>query len=409
MNTYRRTLFIFASLLAVRMLLSALAPVFDTSEARYAAIAANMSRTGDYLVPRFTYKGQYQSFDGKPPLQFQLSAISCRVFGLNEFAVRLPSLLGAVVMLTLLGMMTRCLADRRRAILSVGIAATSVAFYALAGCCMPDGLLTPCVAAAYCCYAIMLKTGQRTWSLGIFVSLALGMLTKGPVAIVLFAGPALIDACVNRRWKQLENFRWFWGTALFLAIAAPWFVLMQRENPGFLGYFFIHENLLRFLVHDYGDKYGAGREFFRGMAAIWALVVTLPWSLVAAALLRRKRRARFLSALADGSVDAVLAWGMIGITFFWCLTSRVPMAYLMPVVPLFAAYLSLRGNLRLMQKMLPFAALAAMIALGAILAAGMFTTDKMRGKDAPYRTGRYSYEFYHGPGEPAKEVEKCNR
>ena len=84
---------ILATLLAVRVFLAATAPVFDTSEARYAAISANMARTGDFLVPRFTYDGRYQSFDGKPPLQFQLSALACRAFGTSEFAVRLPDIL----------------------------------------------------------------------------------------------------------------------------------------------------------------------------------------------------------------------------------------------------------------------------------------------------------------------------
>ena len=54
------------------------APVFEPSEARYAAISANMARTGDWFVPSFTCKDACQPFAGKPPFAFQASALSCK-------------------------------------------------------------------------------------------------------------------------------------------------------------------------------------------------------------------------------------------------------------------------------------------------------------------------------------------
>lgn len=305
-------------LAVARFFIATVTPVFDTSEARYAAISANMARTGDFLVPRFTYDDVYQSFDGKPPLLFQTAGAACKVLGCREIAVRLPSLLATLALLGLLWYTVKTLSDRRRALLAVGICSTSVAVYALSGFCMTDALLIPCIAGAYLSYALLLRTGQRNWSLGIFLSLAFGMLVKGPVAVALFVGPLVIDACVNHHWRRILSFRWFSGTLIFLGIAAPWFILMERQTPGFLRYFFINENLLRFLVKDYGDKYGAGREFFRGMALVWALVVTLPWT---PALL-----------FGDRTKRDVFFWGIVGITGFWCLTSRIPLTYVMPIV-----------------------------------------------------------------------------
>lgn len=385
-----------AGLLAVRVLLAAGTPVFDTSEARYAAISANMARTGDFLVPRFTHDHRYQSFDGKPPLLFQLGGLSARVFGVNEFAVRLPVLLASLALLFLLWRCVRTLTDDpKRAWSAVLVATTSVALYAVFGLCMTDGLLVAAVDGAYFSYVLYLQTENRNWSLGLFLALALGMLIKGPVALVLFGIPVFLETCVNRRWRQIARIRWFSGLALFLVVSAPWFVRMAWENPDFLEYFFIHENFLRFVTPDYGDKYGAGREFFRGMALVWIVVVTLPWTPLA--LFAKRPRFR------DTSPVAVFVWGVAGIVGFWCLTSRVPMTYVLPAVPLFAAWIGAKGPTLLVSRLFPPAAVLAVLVVTSALIGGLLTTNKMMGAKAPYRHNRYSYEFYHGT-PPAAEM-----
>ncbi|MGN0855320.1 MAG: ArnT family glycosyltransferase [Kiritimatiellia bacterium] len=428
MNT-RNILLLVAGLMVVRMLFMSILPVFEPSEARYAAISANMDRSDDFRVPRFTYKDRYQSFDGKPPLQFQLSGLSCRLLGRSAFAVRLPILLATLGMLALLWKTLCVLAGRERAALGVGIGATCTAYYALAGCCMPDGLLTPCVASAYCCHILYLKTERRIWTLGVFAALALGMLVKGPVAIALFTGPVLLDAGFNHRWRLMARYAWWSGIPLFLAIATPWFVLMTRENPDFLKYFFLNENVKRFLVRDYGDRYGSGHEFFRGMAAVWAVVVTLPWmplgvrawwrkaSRIAACDrcekfdrcegFEREGVLKWLGLTERRDVAGVFAWGIAGITAFWCLTSRIPMAYLMPIVPLFAAWLALKGEVRVLRRALPYAAAISLAVLSAAML-GLSASDKVPGAAATYRRNRYSYEFYHGTPAWAKEARRCN-
>ncbi len=174
---WKKTIFwTVGALLGVRVLLAALTPVFDTSEARYAAISANMARTGDFLVPHFTYRGVYQSFDGKPPLLFQAGGVCCRALGVRALAVRLPVLIASAVLLCLLWRVVLILSggDRRTAGLAVGLAASSTSFYALAGFCMTDGLLVLCVAGALLCHAALVQTGNRNWSLGVFALLGLG-------------------------------------------------------------------------------------------------------------------------------------------------------------------------------------------------------------------------------------------
>ena len=110
-------------LVAVRVAAMLVAPVFEPSEARYAAISANMARAGDWFVPSFTYKGVYQPFAGKPPFAFQASALSCKALGVSEFAVRLPSLVSWLALLAILYWSVRRTSSRDAAMLAVGLGA----------------------------------------------------------------------------------------------------------------------------------------------------------------------------------------------------------------------------------------------------------------------------------------------
>ena len=389
-------------LLGIRLLIMATTPVFEPSEARYAAISANMARTGDWFAPSFTYEGTYQRFAGKPPLVFQAAAACCRVLGVNELAVRLVPFLSFLLLLVIVYYAVSIGASRRGALLATGLCATSVALYATVGFCMTDSSLVCCVAGGLLLYwRLEGMEGRKPMlftSLAICALLGVGTLVKGPVALALFGLPVLSDAVINRRWKPLLSADWIWGAVLFLFITVPYFWAVETHQPGFLRYFFINENVMRFLVRDYGDKYGAGRETFRGMAAIWALVVTLPWSL----FMIFRRPSDWRRAKPFGSF---LLLSAIVITLFWCLTSRVPIAYLLPVVPLFAAYLStecvkLGISRHVLSRLMPWAAAAAVLVLSAVIAAvWICNPQKMPGRAAGPKVSDhcFSYEFYHAP------------
>ena len=381
------------SAFAVRVALMATMPVFDPSEARYAAISANMARTGDFLTPMFTYMGTCQPFKGKPPLVFQGGGMFCRLMGVCELAVRLTPFLSFVFFLFILYRSVKLLEGVASAWLAVGICATSVAMYAAAGMCMTDVPLTCCAVGALLLYARSRENPRFRDAVAIGFLLGCGMLVKGPVAIALFGIPVVADAAINRNWRFVFKAVWLWSLPVFLLVAAPWFILMQREHQDFLRYFFLNENLLRFLLRDYGDRYGSGRETFRGMAVVWAFVVALPWALLPLADVL-KRRWRLFDRRNFFFVS------MLSIMAFWCLTSRVPVAYLLPIVPLFSAWLASSRSARLrLWKMLPLAATAASVVTGAALMYTWLLTDKMLGDDAPRRISKrcFAHEFYHGP------------
>lgn len=393
-----------AAMVAVRLAVMVLAPPFESSEARYATISANMARVGNWFVPSFTYEGVYQPFAGKPPLSFQACALSCKVFGVNGFAVRLPSLASFFALLAILywavekrasGGAVKGAASGVAGVLAVGICATTVSLFAIAGICMTDAPLVCCVSGALLLYSV----GEVSLYPAIAVLLALGTAIKGPVALAMFGLPVIAESILRRRLPPMPLKSTAFAVVAYMAVTVPYFAAIEHSQPGFLKYFLVNENLMRFLVHDYGDRYGAGRETFRGMAVIWALVATLPWSLLP--VLKRRLPSLSFHMIAG-----------IAITAFWCLTSRVPFTYLLPVAPLFAAHLAEHRaefgiSRRRILRLVPRAALLASIVLcGAMGYTYIFNRKKMPGPSAPMRISDhyFSYEFYNGPwGKGAPE------
>ena len=398
---------ILLGLLALRLALAAVVPVFEPSEARYAAISVNMARTGDFLVPRFTHNLRYRSFDGKPPLVFQAGGLFCRLLGTgegelgnrfaNQLAVRLFPLLSAALLLWILYHCVRRKYDDEAARLAVAICATSTAFFAAAGISMTDMSLACCVSGALLLYDL----GGWPARFGVAALSGAAMIVKGPVGLVMFGLPVLVDAVVNRNWGKFLNWRWLVVAPVFVAVAAPWFVLVERVNPGATWYFFYNENFLRFVTPDYGDKYGKGREAFRGVSILWALVATLPWSLLP--LLKPKRPQLF--TLRSSLFTSFPFLALAAIVGFWCLTSRVLVYYLFPTIPLFAAWLATTADRALLKRFVPWATGISAAVVGVGLVVGMFASEKMRGADTPFepRGNHYACEFYHGT-KPESEL-----
>jgi 4-amino-4-deoxy-L-arabinose transferase-like glycosyltransferase len=399
------------ALVAIRLVLMAVVPVFEPSEARYAAISANMARSGDFVVPRFTHNLEYQSFDGKPPLVFQAGGLCVKALGTDapwklQFAVRVFPFLSAALVLLILYFSVARLSDRATGRLAVAMCATSTAFYAAAGISMTDMTLTCCVAGALLLYRTFVDTRGFASAAGVAALLGAGMITKGPVALVMFGLPVLLDAIAHRRWSAMFSWKWLVVAPVFFAIAVPWFVLVEQRNPGSVWYFFYNENFMRFISHDYGDKYGAGREAFRGVSILWALVAVMPWTFVPfgrgivlawqnRALSWRKRLALIARTAHLGGFFFLSCLAIVG---FWCLTSRVLLYYLFPVIPLAAAWYALHGPRQALKNLVvPYAALSVFV-LVCGFAGGMMFSDKMRGASTPFNVfdSNYAYEFYNG-------------
>lgn len=314
------------------------APLVDTTEGRYAAIALEMERTNDWVTPRFWHNGEYVAFLGKPPLHFWLTAGAIRLFGVTDFSARLVAWLCAAGLIGFLHYVIRRFHGWRTADLAALYTLTAGGFVALAGVSCLDMTLTFWVAGALLAHYGLLRDSnsklKNRWSLLVFAFLALAFLTKGPVGILSFGFPVFIWTLCHNRWRDLANYQWAVGLMLFLIITIPWFAICELKNPGFLKYFFWNENVLRFLTPAYGDRYGSGHSQFRGASVLMTMLVLMPWSVAVPWFLikhRHRARVRVLVSHPYGSFFwiAPVSWSLL-----WVFGTQYLATYFIPLAPL---------------------------------------------------------------------------
>lgn len=287
-------------LLGLRLTLLGAWPLMDTTEARYADIARRMIAADDWVTPWFD---QGVPFWGKPPLSFWMTVASLRTFGFSEFAARLPHFL---CMLAVVGLAASAAADRRAGLgrIVCALMLGSLIVFTATGAVMTDAPLVLGITLAAVAFQRAverpLDAGGPPWGLLFFVGLAVGVLAKGPLALVL-TGAAVagwwIGAGVRAGARVLRtHLPWGLGGILFAVLVVPWFALAELRTPGFLQYFLVGEHILRFTQPGWeGDRYGNAHQEPIGMIWAFAAAGFWPWSLllpVAAAMVWRGRRLR---------------------------------------------------------------------------------------------------------------------
>ena len=356
-SSYRQTcLVIFALGFVIWTLIACYLPLIDPSEGRYATIAQKMAETGDYVTPLILKDGEWIPFLGKPPLYFWVLSASINIFGVNEFAVRMPGIIASTALLFLMFWVIKRYKDEESAYLSVLITGTSGLFFIVSTTILADVVMTLfAIGALFLYYGFLNETGKRMrymLSLAVFAFLGLAFLCKGPVALVIFGLPVFLWTLVNNQWHTLKYHAWISGMALFLLITTPWFYFASKIHPDFLEYFFVNENFKRFVSSDYGDRYGTGHQYPHGMSALFFGGGSLPWLLLLAGLVIYKvlkipkgQRKNFLADMifykkTDRRFIDLFFLGFVSVVLFWCLAKQLHFYYLFTVIPPFAVWCS---------------------------------------------------------------------
>jgi 4-amino-4-deoxy-L-arabinose transferase-like glycosyltransferase len=268
-----------AVLLLTRIGLMWLAPLADTTEARYGEIARQTVSNSQWLMPHIDPQ---TPFFAKPPLFTWLSAVSMELFGINEFAARLPSLLASVVTIWITTMFAAAFGVRRRWLV-IPVLASSPLFFLSAGAVMTDSVQMMVVCAAhYSGWRALQATGRvqaRRSLLAFWAMIGIGALSKGLATWILIGMPFVAYAVLQRTPLQvLQRLADWRGAALSLAIFMPWYLAAEHGYPGFIHYFIIGEHFSRFLMPGWsGDRYGnAHNEPIGSIWIFWAFAV-LPW------------------------------------------------------------------------------------------------------------------------------------
>lgn len=273
----------------------------DDVDAVQAQIARNMLTSGDWVtahIDRIVYLE-------KPPLLYWVTAVSYKIFGVHDWSARLPIVLSAIALCWLTTAFGIWAFGKRAGFYSGLCMATCVGLFLFTRIIIPDVML--CITVALAMWAFLRAIDEEEkhplfWALVLSANLGLGLLLKSLIGVVFPVAAALLYLLFTRQifskkiWRRLHPFL---GTAIIFAIAAPWHILATLRNPpvfawtlhsgpgeyhGFLWFFFINEQLLRFLNMRYPRDYNTvPRAYFWLFHLIWLF----PWSVYIPAIVKQ--------------------------------------------------------------------------------------------------------------------------
>ncbi|MFT7538449.1 MAG: 4-amino-4-deoxy-L-arabinose transferase-like glycosyltransferase, partial [Lysobacterales bacterium] len=248
-----------------------------------------MVQKSDYLSPAYFGEDRFQ----KPILYYWFIIISYKIFGLNWFAARFPSVVCAGISVCLIWLMSRRLFDNKHlAHLSALILMTAPLFFRHAKNAVPDMALT--MGIILTCYLMLCfkdgidqganKATMARMSHAIFVSCAFGFMIKGIAAFAVPFGMWTLYSLAVKKCAYLKQLHWRKGVGLFLLICMPWFLYMTlRHGTSYLDYMIGFETQTRILGAEQTGGFLMARLTQFGRNALFYLGVLFkyfaPWSL----------------------------------------------------------------------------------------------------------------------------------
>jgi len=309
---------------AALLLLPALGlpPLFDIDEGAFSEATREMLASGDWLST--TLNGAPR-FD-KPILIYWLQASCVATLGLNEFALRLPSALAALAWIGTIGRFASSRLNAGTGALAAWIAATCIGVTLIAHAATADALLNALLAAAMLDGWRHLDGGDRRPLLRMYVWIGLGILTKGPIALLIPVAVTLLCALLARRMRDWRRAAFDpVGWLLLAAIVLPWYgYALHVHGRAFVEGFFVKHNLQRF---------SGTLEGHSGSLAYYVVAVPLlllPWTGLLAPTLRAVR-----GDWAQGLTRYLCLWFAFVFVFFSASGTKLPHYVLYGLTPLF--------------------------------------------------------------------------
>lgn len=300
--------------------------LLGADEPRYAQVAREMLARHDWITPTLGGKPWLE----KPPLYYWQAMFAYAIFGVTDWAARLPSAVDATLLVVAVYWFARKLrpGSELNGALMTASAAGIIGFARAASTDMPLAAMFSIALLAW--YTWCETGGKEFLALG-YGLLALATLAKGPVAPFLAAAIISAFAAAKSEYGLLRRTLWLPGILLFCVMALPWYLAVQLRNPEFFRVFFLQHNLERF-----------GTNLYHHPEPFWYFVpVTLlglvPWAVLAIAPLTESVRAWWVEwdkeLQPEDSLNVFLAiWLLVPIVFFSLSQSKLP-GYILPVLP----------------------------------------------------------------------------
>ena len=303
--------------------------LWDNSETAYGEVAREILITHDPIVLHLNGAPWFV----QPPLYFWIAAGFAKMFGVTEFALRLPSALATIAMAAAVGYVVARVASSRAALLAATILSTALMQAIVGRLAIMDALLDLAVAVAILAWFAALRSGDtRSWYVG-WLAIAFGLLAKGlvaPVAVVLVIAPwALWESRAGGRLRWPSVAHWVGGPALCALVIGPWAIALWRAAgaPAF-GELVGHYTVGRYL----GTIENQSGPFWYYLPVI--VLGFFPWfAFLVPASIAAWREARLP---ASGSLARLaLVWAVVPFLFFSFAKTKLP-NYVALQLPAFA-------------------------------------------------------------------------
>lgn len=337
-STQKNSLYlILFALIAIRVFTMIVFPLTDTTEARYAHTAYLMASTNDWITPYFD-KGI--PFWGKPPLSFWTEALSYKIFGFYDFAPRIPSLIFTILTMMLIMKFLKTFYTEVTALWGGIVYFTFLLSFALSGVVITDPFLAFATTLTMIAFIMIIQAQPKYWGYLFFLGLALGLLAKGPLALVINIGSIVLWILFDfrARVRLLKELPWFRGIAIVVLLSFPWYIIAELKTPGFLDYFIVGEHFKRFLYSGWsGDLYGSAHKYPYG--AIWFmwLQASFPWALLVIYILfknlsSKSKASDTLRVFTNNTVLSYFLVHSLFILLFFTLSGNILMTYILPAL-----------------------------------------------------------------------------
>jgi len=333
----RSTLFVLLLVAALPVFFLALGAnsIWDANEAFYVETPRQMVLTGDYVHPTFNALERFN----KPVLSYWIVAGLYHAFGVSVEVERWGIAIGAMAIVFAAFLIGRALRSTATGVLAALLIATAPRIVFFSRRIFIDVYITAFMSLALACFVLAMRdeARRRRYLTLMYVVIGLGVLTKGPMAVLLPGAVALAWLAVERRLGDLRRLMIVPGALIVLAIAAPWWIAVGLTDPHgwqHLTEFFVGENVGRFSSSMTG---GRAPWFFLGVLFGDFL---LPWAPLLAVVIVSAWRARRQPADPARSLRRLL-WIWIGVIVVgFSFSASKEDLYIFPVVPAAAALIA---------------------------------------------------------------------
>jgi 4-amino-4-deoxy-L-arabinose transferase-like glycosyltransferase len=310
--------------------------LWDMDEGVNAEAGREMLESGNWITPYYNYEIR----TAKPALLYWLQALSFMGFGVNEWAARLPAVICGLGSVWLTYELGRRMFSASTGLLAGLVLASSIEFCLISHAATPDPPLVLFQMLVFYCYWAGSQGDRRWWFVPAGAFAGLAVLTKGPIGVAMPGLVILLHLLWTRRLDKLWDRRLFAGAMAFIAVAAPWYIMVALDTKGkWLEAFVMKENLDRFQNPADGHR----GQFYYHLAGL--IVLSTPWCAFllatfwfAVAAMRRPISNRSIDESSDDSPDKykfLIVWFLAYLIFFSVAATKLP-NYILPLYPALA-------------------------------------------------------------------------